>query len=50
LPVGFYGCESCSVALKEELTVKVYEKRVLRRIFEIKGEMEKKLYNMLRNF
>ena len=33
LPVVFYGCETWSVALREELTVMVFRNRVLRRIF-----------------
>jgi hypothetical protein len=35
LPVVLYGCEALSLILREEhgLTVRVFEKRVLRRIF-----------------
>jgi hypothetical protein len=32
-PVVFYGCETWSFTLTEELRSKVFEKRVLRRIF-----------------
>jgi hypothetical protein len=33
LLVVFYGCESWSVTLKEECRLRVFENRVLRRIF-----------------
>jgi hypothetical protein len=33
LPVVLYGCETWSLKLTEEHTLKVFEKRVLRRIF-----------------
>jgi hypothetical protein len=33
LPVVLYGCETWSLTLREEHKVKVFEKRVLRRIF-----------------
>ena len=33
LPVALYGCETWSLTLREELTLRVYENRVLRRIF-----------------
>jgi hypothetical protein len=33
LPVVLYGCESCSVTLREEHRLRVFENRVLRRIF-----------------
>jgi len=44
-----YGCESWSLTLREEHTVRVYENRVLRRIFgpkrdEVTGEW-RKLHN-----
>jgi hypothetical protein len=43
LPVFMYGCETWSLALKEEYRVRVFENRVLRRIFgpkrdEVSGE------------
>jgi hypothetical protein len=46
LPVVLYGCETWSVALGEEPRLRVFEKRVLRRIFgpkreEIKRRLEK---------
>jgi len=55
LPVVFYGCETWSVALREELTVMVFRNRVLRRIFgpnrdEVTGEWRRlhnaELYNL----
>jgi hypothetical protein len=33
LPVVLYGCETWSLTLKEERTLRVFENRVLRRIF-----------------
>jgi len=33
LPVVLYGCETWSLILREELRVRVFENRVLRRIF-----------------
>jgi hypothetical protein len=33
LPVVFYGCETWSVTLREEQRLRVFENRVLRRIF-----------------
>jgi hypothetical protein len=46
LPVVFYGCETWSLTLKEEYRLRVYENRVLGRIFgprrnEVTGEWEK---------
>jgi hypothetical protein len=43
LPVVLYGCETWSVALREEHRLRVFENRVLRRIFgpkrdEVTGE------------
>jgi hypothetical protein len=36
LPVVLYGCETWSLTLNEEYRMKVFENRVLRRIFELK--------------
>jgi len=49
LPLVFYGCEIWSLIWKEELTLRVFENRVLRRIFgpkrdEVRGEW-RKLHN-----
>jgi hypothetical protein len=46
LPVVLYGCETWSHALREEHRLRVFEKRVLRRIFgpkrdEVMGEWRK---------
>jgi hypothetical protein len=38
LPVVFYGCETWSLTLREENTLKVFDNRVLRRIFGLKKE------------
>jgi hypothetical protein len=49
LPVVLYGCEAWSLTLKEERRLKLFENRVLRRLFgpkrdEVKGEW-RKLHN-----
>jgi hypothetical protein len=46
LPVVLYGCETWSLTFKEERRLKVFENRVLRRIFgpkrhEVTGEWRK---------
>jgi hypothetical protein len=43
LPVILYGCKTCSLTLREERTLRVFENRVLRKIFgprtdEVTGE------------
>jgi len=38
LPVVSYGCETWSLALREELRLRVFENRVLRRIFRPKRD------------
>jgi hypothetical protein len=38
LPVVSYGCETWSLTLREEQRLRVFENRVLRRIFGAKGE------------
>jgi hypothetical protein len=49
LPVVLYGCETWSVNLREEHAWKVFENRVVRRIFGPKGGAEivigRKLHN-----
>ena len=37
LPVAGYGCETWSLTLKEERRLRVFENRVLRRIFCLRG-------------
>jgi hypothetical protein len=49
LPVVLYGCETWSITLREEQRLRVFENRVLRRIFgpkrdEVTGEW-RKLHN-----
>jgi hypothetical protein len=46
IPVVFYGCETWSLTLREEHRLRVFENRVLRRIFgqkrdEVTEEWEK---------
>jgi hypothetical protein len=48
LPVVLYGCENVSLTLREERKLRVFENRVLRRIFgpkrdEVTGELSKLL-------
>jgi hypothetical protein len=38
LPVVLYGCETWSLAIREEHRLRVFENRVLRRIFGPKGD------------
>jgi hypothetical protein len=38
LPVVLYGCETWSLTLREEYRLRVFENRVLRRIFGPKRE------------
>jgi hypothetical protein len=54
LPVALYGCESWSLTLREERRLRVFENRVLRRIFgpkrnEVTGEWRKLHNRELRN-
>jgi hypothetical protein len=52
LPVVFYGCETWSLTLKEERRLRVFENRVLGRIFwpktdEVIGDWRKLLNEVL---
>ena len=38
LPVVLYGCETWSLALREERRLRVFENRVLRKVFGPKGD------------
>jgi hypothetical protein len=38
LPVAFYGCENWSLTLMEELRLRVFENRMLRRICGLKRD------------
>jgi hypothetical protein len=54
LPVILYGCETWSLTLREEHRLRVFENRVLRRIFgpkrdEVTGERRKLLNEELHN-
>ena len=49
LPIVFYGCETWSLALREEMKLRLFENMVLRRIFgprrdEVTGEW-RRLHN-----
>jgi hypothetical protein len=37
LPVALYGCETWSITLREEHRLGVFENRVLRRTFDLRG-------------
>ena len=37
IPVVLYGCESWSLTLREERRLRVFENRVLRRVFGLTG-------------
>ena len=37
LPVVLYGCETCSLTLREESRLREFENRMLRRIFGLRG-------------
>jgi hypothetical protein len=55
LPVVLYGCETWSLTLREEHRLKVFENRVLRRIFgpkrdEVTGKWRKLLNEELHDF
>jgi len=55
LPVVLYGCENWSLILREELRLRVFENRVLRRVFgpkrdEVTGEWKKLHNEELRDF
>ena len=38
MPVVLYGCENWSLTLREELRLRVFGNRVLRRVFELKRD------------
>ena len=55
LPVVLYGCETWSLTLREERRLRVFENKVLRRVFgpkrdEVTGEWRKLHNEKLRNF
>ena len=49
LPVVLYGCETWSLTLREERRLRVFEKRVLRRVFGPKRDEEKGEWRKLHN-
>ena len=49
MPVVLYGCETCSLTLREEHKLRVFENRVLRRIFGPKRDGEKGEWRKLHN-
>ena len=48
-PVVLYGCETWSLTLKEERRIKVYENKVLRRIFGSKRHDVTRAWRKLHN-
>jgi hypothetical protein len=49
LPVVLYGCETWSLALREEHRLRVFENRVLRRIFGPKRDKVTGVWRRLHN-
>jgi len=49
LPIVLYGCETSSLTLREESTLRVFENRVLRRIFGPKRDVVTKEWRKLYN-
>jgi hypothetical protein len=49
LQVVLYGCESCSLTLREEHRLRVFENRVLRRIFGRRGDEMTREWKKLHN-
>jgi len=49
LPVVLYGCETWSLTLREECRLRVFESRVLERIFGPKREEETGNWRKLQN-
>jgi hypothetical protein len=49
LPVGLYGCETWALTLREEHRLRVFENRVLRRIFGPKGKEVTEEWRKLHN-
>jgi hypothetical protein len=50
LPVVLYGCETCSLTLREERRLRVLENRVLRIIFGPKRDKVKEEWRKLHNW
>jgi hypothetical protein len=49
MPVVLYGCEAWSLTLREEHRLKVFENRVLRRVFESKRDEVTREWRKLHN-
>jgi hypothetical protein len=49
LPVVLYGCETWSLTLREEHRLRVFENRVLRRIFRLKRDEVTREWRKLHN-
>ena len=49
LPVVLYGCETCSLTLREERRLRVFENRVLRRIFGYERDEVRREWSKLHN-
>jgi hypothetical protein len=49
LPVVLYGCETWSLTLREEHRLRVFENRILRRIFGLKQDEVTGEYRKLHN-
>ena len=49
LPIAVYGCETWSLTLREERRLRVFENRVLRRIFEPKRDEVTEEWRKLHN-
>jgi hypothetical protein len=49
LPVVLYGCETWSLTLKEECRLRVFENRVLRRIYGPKTDQVTEVWRRLHN-
>jgi hypothetical protein len=50
LPAVWYGCETWSLTLRKERRLRVFENRVLRRIFGLKRGKETGEWRRMRNF
>ena len=48
-PVGLYGCEAWFLKLREEHRLRVFENRVLRKMFESKGDGVREECSILHN-
>jgi len=49
LPVALYGCETCSLTLREKRRLRVFENKVLRRIFGPKRDEVIREWRKVRN-